>query len=546
MKIREKQQRILNSLYCSVVLLFYCSMSIASSKVVTIRSQSPLIEISVMVRAGSVQDPKGKEGLAYLTARSLIQGGFGDPKDPVTKEKLALMTRPWGERATPSVLVEKESTTFYLTVPEEVLDDHLNRVFQPLFTRPLFQQEDLDRLRKEAVEQVSGSLRYEDIEGLGLNATDHYIFDGTPYAHLPQGSIQGLKEITREDVVSFFVTYYRPNQLIIGISKQTPELQKKIVQALAGIGQGMEAEALKATSQFGPERFEGRHLIIVALPNADSTGIHAAFPISVTRKAPDYWPLYVANVFFGTHRDSFSYLFREIRQKRGYNYGNYSYIEHFLDRPSFLFPPLNTPRKHQYFSIWIRPVAHEYSHHLLKALTWELENFVRQRLTEEQVAAAKKKARVLYLNLAETVSRLLGARLDDAYYGMAEDGYLDHYLRKIDGVTTEQVNSAIRTHLQAGSIKYLVVTDDEYAPKLAEELVSGRGGRGKSLDEYQIATLEEKGQKVYAVSSDKLELIQKDAVWRAYPLEIPRGQIRVVPVERIFETGDFIGPSRNE
>ena len=410
----------------------------------------------------------------------------------------------------------------------------------------MFQREELDRLRKEAVEQVSGSLRYEDIEGLGLNATDHYIFDGTPYAHLPQGSIQGLKGITREDVVSFFVTYYRPNQLIIGISKETPELQKKIIQALADIGQGMEAEALEAAPHFGPERFEGRHLIIVALPNAGSTGIHAAFPISVTREAADYWPLYVANVFFGTHRDSFSYLFREIRQKRGYNYGNYSYIEHFLNRPSFLFPPLNTPRKHQYFSIWIRPVAHRYSHHLLKALTWELEKFVRQGLTEEQVAAAKKKARVLYLNLAETVSRLLGARLDDAYYGMAEDGYLDHYLKKIDAVTTQQVNAAIRTHLQAGSIKYLVVTDDEYAPQLAEEVAAGGDGKGKSLDEYQIATLEQKGQKVYAVPPDKLELIQKDAVWSAHSLKIPQGQIRVVPVERIFETGEFVSSVPNE
>ena len=493
-----------------------------------------------MVRAGSVNDPKGKEGLAYLTAQTLLQGGFGDARDPVTKEELALITRPWGEGASPSVLVGKEVTTLTLRVPEDVLDEHLKKVFQPLLTRPLFQQEELERLQRETLQQISGSLRYEDIESLGLNAIDHYVFEGTRYAHLPEGSVQGLERISRQDVVSFYTTYYRPDHLFLGLSQDNLKLKRKILEALAGMGEGMKGARLEGSALEKPRKVEGRHLVIVSLPNAGSTGLHAAFPISVTRKDPSYWPLYVANVFFGTHRDSFSHLFREIRQKRGYNYGNYSYIEHFSARPSFLFPPFNTPRRHQYFSIWIRPVAHEYAHHLLKALTWELENVVRQGLTEQQVSLAKNKARVLYLNLAETVSRLLGARLDDAYYGMIGNGYLERYLEKIDAVTTQQVNASIRSHLQAEDIKYLVVTDDEWALRLAKDIRTSRGGEGKSLEAYQIAFREEGGQQVYAIPQEKLEIVQKDAVWSAYPLEIRQTNIRVVPVERIFETGDFL------
>ena len=497
-----------------------------------------------MVRAGSIHDPKGKEGLAYLAAHTLIQGSFGDHQDPVTKEKLALITRPWGEGATPSVVVGKEVTTFYFRVPEDLLDEHLKRIFQPLFTRPLFQREELERLRKETIERVSGSLRYENMESLGLHAIDHYVFEGTRYAHLPEGSIQGLEEISRGDVVSFYATYYRPGNLIVGLSKDTPELRLKILEALAKMGEGAKAVRLKGSGMNKVEGIQGRHLVVVSLPNADSTGIHAAFPISITRKDPSYWPLYVANVFFGTHRDSFSYLFREIRQKRGYNYGNYSYIEHFKARPSFLVPPFNTPRHYQYFSIWIRPVAHQYVHHLLKALTWELENFVRQGVTDQQVELARNKAKVLYLNLAETVSRLLAARVDDAYYEMIHEGYLEHYLKKIDSVTTEQVNAAIRTHLQTRNIKYLVVTDDERASELASDVKSGRNGEGKSLEEYQIPVREEEGRQVYAVSAEKLKMLQRDAVWSAHPLNIPRSHIRVVPVEQIFERGDFIAGSK--
>ncbi len=511
--------------------------------VVTTSSASPLIRISLMIRAGSAHDPPGKDGLAYLTGRTLLEGGFGSPTDPVTKEQLALITRPWGRGAKPSVRVAKEVTTFYITVPEDVLEEYLKRVLEPLLSRPLFETRELDRIRIETVESISGGQRYEDIEGLGLNAIDHFIFEGTSYAHLSSGSVQGLAKISRDDLLAFYSTHYRPEHTILALNKGDDSSRARVSKAIEQVGQGFEqAQELSRTALKGPLSFRGRHAVIVSLPNADSSGLHAAFPISVTRHSRDYWPLYVANVFFGVHRDGFSHLFREIRQKRGYNYGDYSYIEHFASRPRFLFPPLNTPRSRQYFSIWIRPVAHRYALHLLKGLTWELENFVREGLTEAQVTAAKNKAKVLYLNLAETGSRLLNVRLDDAFYGQSESGYLSHYLKRLDAVTVDQVNSAIRTHLKPENIKYLVVTHSDQAESLATQMSADLAAAGKSLEEYQISNIEHEGKEVHAISPDKLEILQKDAVWGSYKLRVPRNQIRIVPVDRIFETGAFVAP----
>ena len=174
-----------------------------------------------------------------------------------------------------------------------------------------------------------------------------------------------------------------------------------------------------------------------------------------------------------------------IRADRGYNYGDYSYIEHFEGRPFFLFPPPNSPRRHQYFSLWIRPVQHDYAHHLLKAMTWELENFIRTGLIEEQCELAKNKARVLYLGLAETTARLLGYRLDDDFYALSS-GYLDDYLKNVDTVSCREVNAAIRKYLQAANLKYVIVTDDERAAKLAEEIAAGGPAWGKAPADYQI------------------------------------------------------------
>ena len=120
-------------------------------KVVTLGSPAPLINVKVMVKGGSAADPQGLEGLAHLTGRMLVEGSFGDPKNPVTKDKLAEITRPWGGGAYPEVDVTKETTVISMTVPKEVLGTYVQQVLRPLFTRPLFAPAELDRIRAEAL-----------------------------------------------------------------------------------------------------------------------------------------------------------------------------------------------------------------------------------------------------------------------------------------------------------------------------------------------------------------------------------------------------------
>ncbi|MBI4462782.1 MAG: insulinase family protein [Acidobacteria bacterium] len=508
-------------------------------KLVTLDSPAPLLQVRIMVKAGSAADPQGLEGLAYLTGQLLIEGGYGDPKKPVTKEQLAEITRPWGEGAYPSVRVAKEITTFSMTVPREVVGDYIVRVLRPLFTQPLFAAAELDRLRKENLEEIRSNLRFQQIELLGLLALDNYIHDGTSYAQLTRGTVRGLEQVTREAVRRFYRTWYRPENVVIGVSTSDPGVTQQIVAALAGIGQAaQDANPFTARPVEPPPAFTGRHVTLIGLPKAIASGVHAAFPLPLTRRDPDYWPLYVANVWFGTHRDSFSHLYQVIREERGYNYGDYSYIEHFEARPFALFPPTNTPRRHQYFSLWIRPIAHEYVHHLMKALTWELENFIRTGMTAEQVELAKNKARVLYLSLGETASRLVGYKLDDEFYGLSP-GYLDQYLERIDAVTPEAVNAAIRKYLQVETLRYVVITDQGVAEKLADDIASARNAGGKTPKDYQLESEEREGTAYWLVPEARLETLKHDAVWEAYPLNIPRANIHVIKAEQMFETATF-------
>ncbi|HKU23164.1 MAG TPA: pitrilysin family protein [Terriglobales bacterium] len=493
----------------------------------TVASDSPLYQIQIMVRTGSADDPAGQEGTANLAARALIEGGFGNAKQPVTTQKLAEITRPWGDAAFPTVLVDKQATTFSMTVPRNAFAPYVARVLKPMFNQPLWLPKEMDRLRRDALTGIQSGLRFEDQESLGLLALDNYIFSGSSLGHLAAGTVKGLQAITPADLGAFYKRYYTVGNMYVATTINNQQDLSKLVAALPP-GEPVYRPANLHRSVVAP----GRHVLIITQPNAIATGLHLGYPIFLKRTDSDYWPLFVANVFFGVHRDSFGRLYQELREERGYNYGDYSYIEYQYGRPQFLFPPPTTPREQQYFSIWIRPVGHQYAHFIMKAMTAELARFARQGMTPKQVAGAKIKARALYLNYAESVSRQLGYRLDDMFYGMRDQGYLEQMLASIDAVTPQQVNAAIQKYLQSQNLDYVIVTSEAQGEKLANDIAGDSNVRPKTPEEYHIAQ---------PVPPGKQKMLEQDKEWGAYPLEITMANITVVKAADMFETAAVPG-----
>src|SRR3989338_6369237 len=204
-------------------------------KVVTLGSPAPLINVKVMVKGGSAADPQGLEGLAHLTGRMLVEGGFGDPKNPVTKDKLAEITRPWGGGAYPEVDVTKETTVISMTVPKEVLGTYVQQVLRPLFTQPQFAPAELDRIRAHALTFLRSG-RLEQIELLGLIALDNVIHEGTSYAQPDIGTEKGLDAVNAEAVRRFYATFYRPENMVVGVSSTDPVIVSQVQAALADGG----------------------------------------------------------------------------------------------------------------------------------------------------------------------------------------------------------------------------------------------------------------------------------------------------------------------
>jgi zinc protease len=205
------------------------------------------------------------------------------------------------------------------------------------------------------------------------------------------------------------------------------------------------------------------------------------------------------NSWMGEHRNSFSNLYQVIRETRGMNYGDYSYIEAFPMGYTTQQPPVNAARQSHLFEMWIRPISnttptnlHERVLFATRAALRELTHVVENGLPAEEVERTKSFLRNYTVNWGNTIGRRLAYAVDDAFYGMPEAGYLAGIRPGLEALTPEAVNEAISTHLQAENLYIVMITRDaqEMRRKLLEGVATNIDYAGPQPEEVLAEDLE--------------------------------------------------------
>lgn len=407
---------------------------------------SPLVAIRLMFRAGSIQDPEGKEGIAALTALMIGQGSTEERTYSELLEALYPMAAGIGAGTDREVTVISGET--HVENLAEYTDLLLEAVLQPAFT-----ESDFERNKDQLLSFLTSTLRSGNDELLGLEALQLELFEDHPYGHPDAGTVSGLESITLEDVRSFYRRHFTRANLLLGVAGGYPDgfperLRERLSALPAGEPGALDLPPLPET--------RGRRFTLVSKDSAASVGVHFGHTIPLTRADDDYYPLMVGNSFLGEHRTFNGVLMNELRGRRGLNYGDYSYIEHFANPPFTSRPTPNVPRRQQYFSVWIRPVVPETAHFALRAGLHFVEQTVEEGLTEEQFALTRDYL-VNYSKLwAQTLSERLGIQMDSRFYGMPY--WIDEIERRLSGMTVEEVNAALEEYVQPDAWEAVMVT----------------------------------------------------------------------------------------
>jgi len=463
----------------------------------------PTISIKIWFKVGAQNDPKGKEGLAYLTAAMLSEGSTKNNSYETILEKLYPLAAGY------SANTSMEMTIFTGRVHKDNLEEYLPLFLDGLMA-PAFKEEDFQRLKDEALNYLTTTLKYSSDEELGKAVLYNNIFDGTPYGHLVEGTITGIQSISIDDIKDFYNTHFTRENYVIALGGGfDQDLVDRLNKELQKLSSGTPTIVRKAD----PADLRGMEVVIVD-KDAPATAISIGFPINILRGSKEWYALAVANSWLGEHRNSSSHLYQVIREARGLNYGDYSYIEHFPNGGAYQMPPVNVPRRQQIFEIWVRPVPNETKHFSLRAAIRELQKFVDKGMSEDDFKLTKDFLKKYVLHFAPNTQTRLGYAIDDRFYGISE-GHLTKFRKILDELTLQDVNEAIKKHLQYKSMLIAVVTDN------AEEFRKNLISNAESLIEYSTP----KSEAVYLEDKDIIK----------YNLPVTEDNVRIVSVEELFK-----------
>ncbi|HEY5566573.1 MAG TPA: pitrilysin family protein [Gammaproteobacteria bacterium] len=467
-------------------------------------AEDPTVSFSVSFRVGSQNDPRGKAGLAYLTGQMLGDAATEANTYDAILEKLYPLAAWYGVR------VDKEMTTLTGRTHRDNLDAYVP-LLTDAYLRPAFRDDDFERIKNDTINYLMNTLRYASDEDLAKAALYERVFAGTGYAHPEEGTVAGLRAVTLDDVRAFYAEHYRRANALIALGGGFgTDLARRMQATLDDLAAG--APAAPPPLEVPP--LAGRRVLLIDKPGADAS-ISFGFPIDVHRGERDFYALWIANSWLGEHRNQSSHLFQVIREVRGLNYGDYSYIESFPDGGELSMPPVNVPRRRQIFEVWVRTLPNDQALFALRAAVRELERLVDGGLTREQFELTRTFLKKYSLHFADTTSMRLGYAVDDRFYGIEDEGHLERFRRMMDELTFDEVNAAIKKHLQYANLEIAIVTGDAAGLSAA------------------LAT--DAPSPITYASPQPQEILGEDVEIANFALGVPADQIETRPIAAVFE-----------
>ena len=288
-----------------------------------------------------------------------------------------------------------------------------------------------------------------------------------------------------------------------------------VARVSAALATGLPSARVEPTPAPQPAPLVGRPVVLVDNKSAIGSSISMGVPISARRGTREFAALWIANSWLGEHRNSGSHLYQVIREERGINYGDYSYIEAYPNGGRLQQPPQGVSRRAQLFEIWIRTVPTERTLFALRAALREVERLHKEGLTKEQFESTRKFLKGYTLHFAESSAARLGYAIDDRFHGI--DGHLASFRKLLDEVTLEEVNAAVKKHMGVDNLAIAIVTSDAAALRAA-------------LEKGEPSPI------AYGAGETKsAETLAEDQLIQSFSLRILPGTIEVLPVDALFQ-----------
>lgn len=372
----------------------------------------PIISIRFSFKSGSTQDPAGKEGLANLMT-GLFDEGAGELTSDQFQERLD------DAAAEMSFSANRDTVSGSMRMLADTSDEAFE-LLRLAINDPRFDQKPIDRIKAQLVAGIKAQERNPDTIAQISWAKAFY---GThPYSRRSEGTEEGLKAVTADDLRAFHRRVFARKYLNIGVvGAIDADKLSAVLDKLFG-DLSIEPE-LQPVERAAPN-FDQILRVDYELPQAT---LQFAYP-GIERDDPEFFAAYLMNHILGGGTFS-SRLYDEVREKRGLAYGVGSYIAN---------------RDYSSALVISTATRADRANETLDIVRQQVELMATQGPTQQELDAAKRFVKGTYAIQNLSSSRAIARTL----VGLQEEKLGIDYIERrgdlIDAVTLETVKSAAK------------------------------------------------------------------------------------------------------
>ena len=293
---------------------------------------------------------------------------------------------------------------------------------------PAFNEEELEKTKKRMITAYKKSK--ESTRGNALNNMLEGFYSET-HQNAPNNadeSIKNIEKITTDDLRAYHkANYGRGSMVVVAVGDvDHAELSNIIIENLKD-WQTSPLEEKKETEK-GTKNAGKAY---VTMQDKTSTDFLVGVPLGINRDHPDYRPLFVASYILGGNFSA--RLMQTVRVKEGLTYGIRSSMSGFGNDTD---------------GYWY--VGGTFAPELLSkgesSTLREIKKWAKEGVTNEEVAVAKSTLTGSYKVAFDSTGGLAGGILA-AVVDWGGLSHLDDYPEKINSITPEQVNDAIKKYI---------------------------------------------------------------------------------------------------
>ncbi|TLY22915.1 MAG: insulinase family protein [Nitrospirae bacterium] len=386
----------------------------------------PIVTVTVLMKAGAVYDPDAKAGLSYMVADMLDEG---------TKTRSAVQLAEQIEFIGGELTAQggEDSTTATLRVLKKDADLGFT-LLADILRNPTFEAKEVTRVRDELV----GFLKSERDEPgtIATKAFNEIVFKGHPYQRPANGDEMTVSRLTRQDLVEFHNSFFRPNRAImaiVGDVRKTEALD--LVKKYFG---SWTPKALPLPAFPTPLPLPKPMLKLIDKDLTQATIVLGH--VGIERRNPDFYAVAVMNYILGGGGFS-SRLVHRIRDEQGLAYDVDSVFEaNVMPGP---------------FAVRVQ-TRNAAANQALASVLQELKRIRTEPVSDQELADAKAYLIGSFPLRMDTAAKLASLLNLVELHGLGLS-YFDDYPKAIASVTKEDVLRVARTYLNPDLYALVIV-----------------------------------------------------------------------------------------